>query len=294
VPTALAAADRAIGELYTGRLAAHLDLLRSLVWGSDLRIVPHGLGRIDAALARQRGVILWISDLVSAADVSKIALAGAGYRIKHLSRIEHGFSKSVFGIKCLNPIRLKFENQLLDERVVFDRMNPAPAMTRLLDCLHGNGIVSIVASAHEGGTLADVPFFAGRLRLALGAFAVRAPYRPCFGAHAQIFTRAGARKIASAFAAPWMPNDMTAFADGLVKNLRILEIDPPLAFHPPPDVNRSTIDPDGIRPRDAQRRRAASPLRRWRRSAYECAASLRVFRNFVSQWGLLALLRLER
>jgi predicted LPLAT superfamily acyltransferase len=162
------------------------------LWGSDLRVVPHGLRGVEAALARKRGVILWISDLVSAADVSKIALAGAGYRVKHLSRIEHGFSKSLFGIRCLNPIRLKFESRLLDERVVFDRMNPAPAMTRLIDCLRANGIVSIVASAHEGGTLVDVPFFAGRLRLALGAlrlarltgsqvipvFALRDPPRP--------------------------------------------------------------------------------------------------------------------
>jgi lauroyl/myristoyl acyltransferase len=162
-------ARRVINEVYTGRLAAHLDLLRSLLRGSDLRIVTHGLNGIDEALSRGRGVILWISDLVSATDMSKIALATAGYRIKHLSRIEHGFSKSLFGIKCLNPIRLKFESQFLEERVVFDRMNPAPVMARLIECLRANGIVSIVASAHEGGTLADVPFFSGRLRLALGA-----------------------------------------------------------------------------------------------------------------------------
>jgi hypothetical protein len=29
-----------------------------------------------------------------------------------------------------------------------------------------------------------------------------------------------------------------------VKILRILEIDPPLAFHPPTDIEQTTIDPD--------------------------------------------------
>jgi len=129
---------------------------------------------------------------------------------------------------------------------------------------------------------------------AFGPFAIRAPYRPSYGMQAQIFARSGAAKLASALATPWMPCDMMAFSDGLVKKLRILEIDPPLAFHPPTDTAQTTIDPDGIRPRDAERRKAASLRQHWRRVAYEYAARSRVFRNFISQWGLLALLRLRR
>jgi len=127
-----------------------------------------------------------------------------------------------------------------------------------------------------------------------GPFAVRAPYRPAFGMQAQIFARSGAAKLASSLAMPWMPCDMMAYCDGLVKDLRILEIDPPLAFHPPEDTAQTTIDPDGMRPGDAERRKAASLRRRWRRTAYEHATRSRLFRNFISQWGLLALLRLER
>jgi GR25 family glycosyltransferase involved in LPS biosynthesis len=128
----------------------------------------------------------------------------------------------------------------------------------------------------------------------LGPFTIRAPYRPRYGMQAQIFARSGAAKLASALAIPWMPCDMMAYCDGLVRNLCILEIDPPLALHPPEDTAQTTIDPDGVRPGDAERRKSASLRQRWRRTAYEYAARLRVLRNFISQWGLLALLRLER
>ena len=127
-----------------------------------------------------------------------------------------------------------------------------------------------------------------------GGYTVRAPYRPTHGMYAQIFTRRGAGKVASTFATPWMPGDMTAFADGLVKNLRILEIDPPLAFHAPEHIDQSTIDPGRMRPRDADRRTASPPLRRWRRTAYEYAVSIRVFRNFISLWGPFALRQLRQ
>ncbi len=162
-------AARVVHELYTGRLAANLDVIRGLLMGPDARIDCRGLEHIDAALARGRGVILWISDFLSAGDVTKLALARAGYRVTHLSREEHGFTTSSLGVKFLNPFRVRYENRFLEERVVFDRMNPGPAMSRLRACLRANRIVSIMASAHEGGTQAEVPFLSGRLRLSIGA-----------------------------------------------------------------------------------------------------------------------------
>jgi lauroyl/myristoyl acyltransferase len=162
-------AARVIHELYAGRLAAKLDVVRGLLMGPDVRIGCKGLDHIDAALARGRGVMLWISDFVGAGDVVKLALAKAGYRLTHLSRAEHGFTTSAVGVRFLNPFRIKYENRYLEDRVVFDRMNPAPAMSRLIGCLRLNRIVSIMAGAHEGGTLADVPFLAGRLQISIGA-----------------------------------------------------------------------------------------------------------------------------
>ncbi len=160
---------RILRELYAGRFFANLDVVRGLVLGPDMRAACSGLARIDAARAQGRGVILWVSDFVSAGDVTKVALAGAGYRVVHLSRPEHGFTTSSFGIRLLNPLRIRFERAYVAERVVFDRMNPGPAMARLLACLRAGAIVSITASAHEGGTLIELPFMAGRLTVAAGA-----------------------------------------------------------------------------------------------------------------------------
>lgn len=160
---------RTMRTLYAGRFCATLDVVRGLLLGPDMRIACRRLDEIEAALTRGRGVILWISDFVGAGDVSKLALAQAGYRIVHLSRPQHGFSSSAFGMRFLNPLRIRFERAHIAERVVFDRMNPKAAMSRLLRCLRAGGIVSITASMHEGGQLVDLPFMAGRLRIAAGA-----------------------------------------------------------------------------------------------------------------------------
>ncbi len=177
-------ARRAVRELYAGRLAAYFDVMRGLLLGADFKIACRGLAELQRALSAGRGAILWVSDFVGGADVMKVALSRAGHRVTHLSRIEHGFSKSRFGIRILNPIRIIFETAHLERRVVFDRMNPVPALIQLRKCLRANNVVSIMASAHEGTLLADVGFFAGRLTLSTGAVRLArvsgAPILPVF------------------------------------------------------------------------------------------------------------------
>ena len=162
-------AGRIVLELQAGRLAGYLDVVRALTFGPDFVVSCRGLEHIADARAQGRGAILWISDFVSAGDASKVALAREGLRVAHLSRPEHGFTTSRFGIRWLNPFRLAFERAYLSERIVFERHDPAPAMARIERILRHNGIVSIMASMHEGGTLAHVPFLNGGLRLSLGA-----------------------------------------------------------------------------------------------------------------------------
>jgi predicted LPLAT superfamily acyltransferase len=158
-----------VRDLYAGRLSGYVDVVRGLISQPDFQIACRGMTHLDAARSEGRGTILWISDFVSAGDVSKVALQREGLRIAHLSRPEHGFTTSKFGIRFLNPLRIRFESRYLAERVVFDRKNPRPAILRLERIVRANGIVSIMASMHEGGTLADLPFLTGRLKLALGA-----------------------------------------------------------------------------------------------------------------------------
>jgi len=162
-------AGRMVRALQAGRLAGYLDVVRGLMLKPDFQVSCRGLAHIAAAQSQGHGAILWISDFVSAGDVSKVALTRAGLRMAHLSRPEHGFTTSRFGIRFLNPLRIRFECAYLAERVVFDRGNPGPAMSHIERLVRANGIVSIMASMHEGGTLADVPFLNGRLKLSLGA-----------------------------------------------------------------------------------------------------------------------------
>jgi lauroyl/myristoyl acyltransferase len=171
-------------ELYTGRLAAQLDVMRGLLRGPDFATDWHGLANLEAALRGGRGVVLWVSDFAGAGEATKVALAQAGHPATHLSRPEHGFSKSAFGIRFLNPLRIRFEHRYLAARVIFDRAHPARAMFRLMGCLKRNGVVSIGASAHEGAMLVEARFLGGRMRLAAGAlrlaFLADCPVLPVF------------------------------------------------------------------------------------------------------------------
>jgi lauroyl/myristoyl acyltransferase len=162
-------ASGAISTLYAGRFAGYLDVVRGLLLAPDVRFACRGLEHIEAAKAQGRGALLWVSDFVSAGDVSKMALAQAGYPLVHLSRPEHGFTTSRFGIRFLNPLRIKFECAYLRERVIFDRANPSVASARLLEVLRTGGPLSVMASSHEGRALVVLPFMGGRIKLAAGA-----------------------------------------------------------------------------------------------------------------------------
>jgi lauroyl/myristoyl acyltransferase len=162
-------AEAAIFDLYAARMRSYLHLFRALLKGKHVDVACHGLEHLKAACARGRGAVLWIGDFMEAPIATKIAFASAGYRLSHLSRPEHGFSKSRFGIAVLNPVRTRYEDRFLHRRIMFDRLSPQLAHAAILRRLEENGVVSIMASAHEGRSLAEVRFLGGRLRLATGA-----------------------------------------------------------------------------------------------------------------------------
>ena len=76
---------------------------------------------------------------------AKKALAWSGHLTSHVSRREHGFSKSRLGIATVNRIRVRAELAHLAGRIVIDRdksISATPATRRMLK---RNGIVSITA-----------------------------------------------------------------------------------------------------------------------------------------------------
>ena len=166
------ASDRAL-EVVVGAKASRLEnsiqVLRevTLGWRPELRL--EGTAYLDAALASGNGVVLWVAHFAFGSLAIKKAMSERGYRVNHISRPEHGFSKSRFGIKWLNPIRCRAEDRYLQRRVLIERTVPSSAYRTALDILRSGNIVSTTAGAWEGLVVAEGPFLNARLVLAVGA-----------------------------------------------------------------------------------------------------------------------------
>jgi len=157
-------------ESAAGRSEHHLQILRSCgprPWAPAL--VTSGTAHLDDALAAGRGAVLWVAHFCFNALATKMALAQAGYQTWHLSRPEHGFSKSRVGIATVNRIRVRAELAHLAGRIVIDRAKPMAATLAAQRILRRNGIVSVTAGAWEGQRLAEVALLGGKLELAVGA-----------------------------------------------------------------------------------------------------------------------------
>ena len=157
-------------ESAAGRSEHHLQILRCRSpggWKTTAQL--HGAAHLDAALARGGGAVLWVAHFCFNALATKKALCLAGYRVWHLSRPEHGFSKSTLGIAMLNGIRVRAELRYLAGRIVFERDKPATATIAAQRLLKNNGILSITAGAWEGQRLAEIDLLGGKLDLAVGA-----------------------------------------------------------------------------------------------------------------------------
>ncbi len=147
----------------------HLQILRDFLWGWSAPVELIGAERVATALEQGHGAVLWVAHFSFNALAAKRALRDAGFAVFHLSRPEHGFSKSRFGIAVFNPIRVRAELRYLKGRIVIDRENPGYAIRHARRVLSENGIVSITAGAWEGGRLATVKVAGSELDLATGA-----------------------------------------------------------------------------------------------------------------------------
>jgi lauroyl/myristoyl acyltransferase len=157
-------------ESAAGRSEHHLQILRARSprgWHTGLEL--QGAEHLARALAAGNGAVLWVAHFCFNALATKKALCSAGYRIWHLSRPEHGFSKSTLGIALFNGIRVGAEVPHLAGRIIIERDKPMAATLAAQRRLRKNEIVSITAGAWEGSRLAQVDLLGGRLDLAVGA-----------------------------------------------------------------------------------------------------------------------------
>jgi lauroyl/myristoyl acyltransferase len=153
-----------------GRSENHMQILRSrspFGWKAKPQLV--GRVNLDAALAEGHGAVLWVAHFCFNSLAAKKALSQAGYRVWHLSRPEHGFSKSKLGIALFNWIRIGAELRYLAGRIVIERDKPASATLAAHRVLKKNGVISITAGAWEGQRLAEIELLTGKFELAIGA-----------------------------------------------------------------------------------------------------------------------------
>jgi lauroyl/myristoyl acyltransferase len=153
-----------------GRIEHHIQVMKVMSaggWGPEMRL--EGEEHLKAALARGKGAITWVAHFCFNTQVTKMALKAGGYRVSHLSRPEHGFSKSQFGVRCLNPLRWDAELRYLDKRIIINRADPGGSLREAQAVLEDNRIVSITAGAWEGRRVAHGRLLGGRYPLATGA-----------------------------------------------------------------------------------------------------------------------------
>lgn len=153
-----------------GRTEHHIQVMKVMSatgWAPEIRL--EGEEHLKSALARSKGAILWVAHFCFSTQVTKMALKTGGYRVSHLSRPEHGFSKSQFGIRYLNPLRCNAELRYLDQRIVINRADPGGWLREAIGVLEDNRIVSITAGAWEGRRVARGSLLNSRFSLATGA-----------------------------------------------------------------------------------------------------------------------------
>jgi len=180
----LAAREAMVGSLLQGRNAAKspseivrmadayyflervqlLRLYRPGGWKVSVRL--DGAQHIESALAAGKGAILWVAPFLFHRQATKMALARAGYCVAHLSRFSHGFSTdTLFGERCINPIRTRLEMRYLDRRLVIGREGSKDVVGQLEALLRQNKLVSITAGQQARRTC-HMPFLNGRVELA--------------------------------------------------------------------------------------------------------------------------------
>lgn len=161
--------SRLAADLRGARYEVAFQCLRGYrVGGWRPKITVSGRDHLDEALQQNKGCVLWVAHFVFAPNVVKIGLHDLGLRVSHLSRPDHGFSSTRFGIRYLNPVRRAFEDRYLEQRIVFDRAHPAGALMRARRTVAANGIVSFTAGAWEGSSVVESRFFKSRITLAMG------------------------------------------------------------------------------------------------------------------------------
>lgn len=162
------AKDSDVYRIASMRFEQRLQTLRewSIGWNPDLRL--EGREHLEAALQSGSGAVLWIARFSFASLAEKIAFVRNGFEVHHVTRPQHGFSKTAFGMKFLNPIRVGAEYRHAAGRILINADRPADSMNAARKLLKANKFVSIASGTTEGQVLVFTKFAGKRMRFSAG------------------------------------------------------------------------------------------------------------------------------
>ena len=138
-------------------------------WNPDIEIL--GGEHVAAALQDGKGIVFWAGNFSFNDLVAKMAWHRLGLAVKHFSRPTHGFSETRFGIRYLNAVRRRIEDQYLGERLMTELHETPIALQRMREYLKANGCVSITVG-NRGRRSAAARFLNSHLVLATGPLAL--------------------------------------------------------------------------------------------------------------------------
>jgi hypothetical protein len=109
-----------------------------------------------------------------------------------------------------------------------------------------------------------------------------------FSTLAQVFSRAGARKVLAGLVPLWAPLDNLIYRDAGIVSLRVLEIRPAVVLpRPTPTMIEGRFE-------DAAARAVRRPLKiELRRKLFIVARRFRAVRSYARAWGLRGLCKLR-
>jgi lauroyl/myristoyl acyltransferase len=161
-----AAAARAFWRMRLEDAWGRSRAVRRMAWRPRVRL--EGLERLEQALLRGHGAVLWGMRLASATAI-KQALYGVGRPLVHLSRAQHGSpTETRLGLGLCAPLYCRAENPYLLERVVIPMDGSPRYLQQLRRRLAENGCVSIFGE-HSGRQNVVRPVLTTHLSFAVGA-----------------------------------------------------------------------------------------------------------------------------
>jgi lauroyl/myristoyl acyltransferase len=155
-------------ELWANRYEERFQYMRAWRpggWHPAIRIL--GSEHVKDALARGRGILFWGSNFSFNDLVTKMAWHRLGLRVRHFSRPTHGFSETRFGVRYLNAVRRRIEDDYLDARLMTEELDTRDALEKLRQYLVENGSVSFTVG-ERGRRRAAAAFMHGKIELATG------------------------------------------------------------------------------------------------------------------------------